>query len=232
MEATSKYHRAAHRSLAADGLAVAVVNPLRARLYAEAAGQSAKTDQVDAAMLALMACQLAPDAIDPPGIVIEELAELVQARRTAVDGRTASKLRHANCASRIVKSELAHMIWLAEAHIKRLEAAIAKHVQGNPVLARRAQVLASIPGIGPMVTHTLISAMSELGCLKAKQATALAGLAPFARDSGHHAAQRHIRGGRPHVRRALFLAALVAARTTPNSNCSTNASSPTEKPKK
>ena len=216
MEATSKYHRAAHRSLSAAGLMVAVVNPLRARLYAEAAGKLAKTDQIDAAMLALMACQLAPDASDPPDLLIEELAELVHARRTAIDHSTAIRLRQANMASKTLKTELAHMIRLAAAHVKRLETAIAKLVASDPVLARRAAVLTSIPGIGQVVAHTLLGALHELGSLGAKQATALAGLAPFACDSGPHAGQRHIRGGRPNVRRALFLAALVAARHNPS----------------
>ncbi len=216
MEATSKYHRAAHRSLSAAGLAVAVVNPLRARLYAQAAGQLAKTDRIDAAMLALMACQLAPDACDPPDLLIEELAELVHARRAAIDNRTAITLRQANMASRTLKTELAHMLRLVAAHIKRIEAAITTLVQGDPALARRAAVLTSIPGIGPVVAHTLIAVISELGGLGAKQAAALAGLAPFASDSGPHTGQRHIRGGRPGVRRALFQAALVAAYHNPS----------------
>lgn len=216
MEATSKYHRAAHRSLAAAGLAVAVVNPLRARLYAEAAGQLAKTDAVDAAMLALMACQLAPDASEPPDLVVEELAELVHARRTAIDQRTATGLRQGSSASRTVKAKLAQLIKATQVHIDRLEAAIAKIVANDPVLARRKAVLTSIPGIGPMVAHTLLAAMRELGSLTAKQAAALAGLAPFACDSGPRTGQRHIRSGRPSVRRALFLAALVAARFNPD----------------
>ena len=212
MEATSKYHRAAHRSLAAAGHAVAIINPLRARLFAEATGQLAKTDGVDAAMLARFAEQLAPATTEPAPHAQEQLRELVHARRAAIDDHTALRLRLGEASNQLVKTELKRLIKVIATHAARLDAAIDVHIQNDPVLARRSVLLQSIPGIGPVVAHTLIADLSELGTLTAKQVAALAGLAPYPRESGARVGQRRIRAGRATARRALFLGALSASR--------------------
>ena len=215
MEATSKYHRAAHRSLAAAGHAVAIVNPLRARLFAEATGQLAKTDSVDAAMLARFGEQLAPTTTEPAAEALEELRELVHARAAGVKDHTAFRNRLGEALSTMVKAELTQLIQGITAMNRRIEEAIACLIAADPALARRSELLRSIPGIGPAVANTLIADMSEIGTMSPKQAAALAGLAPYPRESGGKAGARRIRAGRGIARHALFMAALVASRFNP-----------------
>jgi transposase len=215
MEATSKYHRAAHRSLSMSGFAVAIINPLRARLFAEAMGQLAKTDRVDAAMLARLGEQLAPSATEPAAESLEELRELVHARAAAVKDHTSLRNRLSEALSAMVKVELTQLIQFVVAMNKRTEEAIESLIAADPALARRSELLRSIPGIGPAVANTLIADMSEIGSMSPKQAAALAGLAPYPKESGAKAGQRRIRAGRGIARRALFMAALVAARFNP-----------------
>lgn len=215
MEATSRYHRAAHRSLHAAGLAVAVVNPLRARHFAEALGTLAKTDAVDARVLALMGERLDPVATPPARQAVETLQELDYARSAAIAERVALGNRHAITTSPFLRTEHARRLRSLDTHIARIEAAMHAAIEADPILAQRYAILCSIPGIGTVTATALLANLDEIGTLSGKQAAALAGLAPVARDSGttHH--QRHIRGGRPALRRALYMAALSAARYNP-----------------
>ena len=199
MEATAKYHRHAHRSLNQSGFAVAVVNPLRARLFAEAVGAHAKTDRVDARMLAILGEALGPQAKPPAPAAIEALQELVHARNAATAARTALTNRLAASQGSFLRKELRQLLKSLEDHAKRLVAAIAAHIAADPALARRYEILLSIPGIGPGVAPDL-----------------LGDLAPFADDSGQTTGQRHIKGGRANPRRALYWAALTASRRNPH----------------
>ena len=216
LEATGKYHRAACRSLSQTGLPVAVVNPLRARLFAKAAGLLAKTDRVDAMMLAYMGKALCPRTTMPAEQAHEELSELVRARNAASAERTALKNRLTAAVTSFLKTELKRCIASLNTHIERLAAEIERRIKADPALARRAEVLTSIPGIGPAVAADLLVDMAELGDLSARAAASLAGLAPVADDSGNRNGPRRIRGGRPQARRALYLAALSAARYNPS----------------
>ena len=215
MEATSRYHRAAHRSLHAAGLAVAIVNPLRARLFAEALGTLAKTDAVDARVLALMAERLDPIATLPPREAVEAVQELDRARTAAIAERVALGNRHAVALSAFLRAELARRLRSLDTHIARLDAALREAIEADPILARRHAILCSIPGIGAVTATALLANLDEIGTLSGKQAAALAGLAPVARDSGATQGHRHIRSGRPPLRRALYMAALAAARFNP-----------------
>ena len=215
MEATSRYHRAAHRSLHAAGFDVAVVNPLRARLFAEALGSLAKTDAVDARILALMAERLDPAATPPNRKAVETLQELDRARSAAIDERVALGNRHALSDSAFLRTELARRLRSLDTHIARLDTALGKTIAADPTLARRSAVLCSIPGVGIVTAIAILANLDEIGTLTDKQAAALAGLAPIARDSGAARGPRHIRGGRPKLRRALYMAALSAARYNP-----------------
>jgi len=215
MEATAKYHRLAQRTLAQAGLLVAVVNPLRARLFAEAAGALAKTDRVDARMLAIMAAALDPQARPPAPVAMEALQELVRARSAATRDLTGLKNRRAATQTPFVKTELGRQIGNLERSIGRLSAEIERRIADDPVLDRRRQILMSIPGVGPAVAAVLLTDCAELGELSPKAAGLLAGLAPIACDTGQTSGQRHIRGGRRTVRNALYMAALSAARANP-----------------
>lgn len=215
VEATGKYHRLLHRSLHQSGFAVAVVNPLRARLFAEASGQLAKTDRVDAESLARLGEALGPQAKPPAPEALEALQELVRARDAAIAERTALANRLAASRTGFLRRELKRRLASLDRHLERLAAEIARRIAADPVLARRQAVLVSIPGIGPVVAAELIAELAELGSLDRRAIASLAGLAPFADDSGQAMGQRHIKGGRFHARRALYWAALAAARHNP-----------------
>ena len=223
MEATAKYHRLAQRGLAQTGFPVAVVNPLRARLFAEATGTLAKTDRVDAMMLAIMGAAIGPKARPPAPVEIEALQELVRARSAATREMTRLRNRHGATQTSVlkiatqqeVKAELRRQIANLERSIARLAAEIERRIAADPVLARRHRILLSIPGIGPAVAPVLLADCAELGGLSAKAAGLLAGLAPIAQDTGDTTGQRHIKGGRKTVRNALYMAALSAARANP-----------------
>lgn len=216
MEATSKYHRPAQRSLAQAGFAVAVVNPLRARLFAKAAGALAKTDRVDAKMLAVLGQALGPRAEPPAPRALEELQELVRTRSGAIDERTALANRLSASQGAFVRAELRRRLKSLDVHIKRLNAEIDRRIGGDPALARRYEILLSIPGLGPVAAATLLADLSELGSCDRRAIASLAGLAPVPDDSGDRTGQRHIKGGRIHVRNALYMAALSAARYNPD----------------
>jgi transposase len=215
MEATAKFHRQAHRTLHAAGLAVAIVNPLRARLFAEAVGQLAKTDRLDARLLALMGQTLEPKALAPAPEALEALQELAHARAAAVADQTALSNQRGASQTAFLKAELGRRLKTLASHIERLDAEIKRRLNADPGLKRRFDILLTIPGVGPVAAIALVIGLPELGNCSAKAACLLAGLAPLACDSGEKAGERHIRGGRAFVRTGIYLAALTAARCNP-----------------
>jgi transposase len=216
MEATGKYHREAHRSLHASGFIVAIVNPLRSRLFAQATGTLAKTDRLDARVLSMLAESLAPKGTPPAPENLEELQELVRARQAAVADVTALSNQRGECRSSVLKRELARRIKATEASIERLEAEIEQRIEADPALAHRYRILLSIKGVGPVAAASLLVGLAELGSCSGKQAALLAGLAPVACDSGETRGARHIRGGRGDVRAGIYMAAVAAARSNPD----------------
>ena len=215
MEATGKFHRQAHRTLHAAGFAVAVVNPLRARLFAEAVGQLAKTDRLDARVLALMGQALEPSALAPAPEALEALQELARARAAAIADQTALSHRRGASQTAFLKAELGRRLKVLAAHIERLDAEIERRIGADAALKRRYDIVLTIPGVGPVAAVALVIGLPELGACSGKAAALLAGLAPLACDSGEKAGERHIRGGRAFVRTGLYLAALAAARFNP-----------------
>jgi transposase len=216
MEATAKYHRQAHRTLDAAGFAVAVVNPLRSRLFAEAIGALAKTDAIDARLLAILGESLALQAQPPAPLALEQLRELVAARQAAVAEATALANRLATSETAFLRAEMKRRIKSLGGHLARLTAEIERRIDRDPSLKRRYAILLSIPGIGPVAAVALIVGLAELGACSGKAAALLAGLAPIASDSGNRQNERHIRGGRAPVRTALYMAAITAARFNPD----------------
>jgi transposase len=216
LEATGKYHRLAFRTLSAWGYGVVVVNPLRARLFAQACGVLAKTDRIDARLLALMGHSLAPQPSLPAAPQLEQLQELVNAHNAARAEAVALSNRLEQTTIPFLKTELKRRRTSVAGHVKRIEAEIKQVIQADPGLAARYAILVSIPSIGATTAAALLAGLSELGQCTAKAATLLAGLAPIADDSGRRQGQRHIRGGRMPVRNALYMAALSAARYNPD----------------
>lgn len=216
MEATGKHHRAVQRWLHAQGLCVAVVNPLRARLFAEACGQLAKTDAIDARLLALMGAALEPAHTPSPPVALEELRELVNARCAATAERTALSNRLDTAATAFLKAELRRRMAACQRHVERLDAEIERRILGDAELDRRHAILLSIPGVGKVTAAALITGLAELGACSGKQAAMLAGVAPLACDSGANSRHRAIRGGRQGVRNAAYMASLSASRHNPD----------------
>ena len=212
MEATGKFHREAHRNLHAGGFAVAVVNPLRSRLFAGAIGQLAKTDKIDARMLALLAAMLDPKAKPPPPEACERLQEIVRGREAFVSQRTALINQLAAARASCLKQEIRRQLKTLPAAIARLEREIETIIKADPALARRFAILISIPGVGATTAAALLANFPELGACTARQAAMIAGLAPIADDSGARTGERRIKGGRAGVRTGPYMAALAAAR--------------------
>jgi transposase len=215
VEATGKYHCGVHGFLHNAGIAVAVVNPLRARLFAESLGALAKTDAVDARMLASFGLMARLPATPPLPETIETLREIVRSREAAMAARVALENQLATASVPGVKRQIERQIKSAKAAAGALEALAVKTIEGDPALARRFAILVSIPGVGAVTACGLIANMPELGDLDAKQAGMLAGLAPLACDSGQRSGSRRIRGGRHAVRTGVYMAAHSAARFNP-----------------
>lgn len=203
-EATGRYDLDLRRTLAVAGVRFARVNPARARDFARAAGFLAKTDAVDAQMLAAMAQGLQPPAAEAALAAREQLASLNKRRDQLVANRQQERTRGRECPDLISRHSIA-------AHLAWLDAAIAQH----PELEHDRRLLASVPGVGAVTAATLLALMPELGRRSPKQIAALAGLAPFNNDSGTRRGRRTIRGGRKRVRDALYVAAFIAARHAP-----------------
>jgi transposase len=212
IEATGKWHRLLHRSLVACAIPVAVVDPFRVRMFAKAQGIFAKTDQLDARVLAAFAAMMEPSARAPAPQAMAELAELVVARASAVEAQTALKNQLGAAECKFLKRQLERRIVRAGKDIAALEAEMLKRIKADHGLASRYAILTSIPGFGFAVAATLIAGLREIGSITAKQIGMLAGLAPIADQSGQRDGTRVIWGGRKAVRRVLYLAALSAAR--------------------
>lgn len=214
LEATGLYDRKLRRALSAAGVRFTRVNPERARSFARATGLLAKTDKVDARMLAAfgtrLECRLEP-APDPDR---EALNEANRRRDQLVAMRQQEKNRLAD-GSEGWQESIRRMIEAFDREIATCEATIRDLVRSRAELRRLEALLRSIPGIGPVAATTLLALMPELGRLSPKQIAALAGLAPFARDSGRFRGQRSILGGRKRVRDALYMGALAAIRHCP-----------------
>jgi transposase len=212
-EATGCYDQALRRALTIAGVPFARVNPRQARDFAKAAGFLAKTDAVDARMLAAMAQCLRPPRQDPLDPERERLARLIKRRAQLVAMRQQERTRRSECHdSEIADSLEHHLAWL-DATLGEIDRAIQQLIAGSPELRRQHRLLRSAPGIGPVVAAVLLALLPELGCRSPKTIAALVGLAPFNVDSGRFRGQRRIRGGRKAVRDALYMAALTAARS-------------------
>jgi transposase len=212
IEATGKWHRHLHRSLVASSIPVALIDPLRVRRFAQAQGILAKTDRLDARVLALFAAMMNPSLRAPAPPIMAELAELVVARASAVEAQTALKNQHGAAEGKFLKRQLERRIDRAAKDIAALKREILRRIEADSGLARRYVILTSIPSFDFAAAATLIACLAEIGDLTAKQIGMLAGLAPIADQSGQRDGVRVIWGGRPAVRRILYLAALSAIR--------------------
>lgn len=214
VEATGGLEVPLARALQRAAIPVAVINPRQARDFAKATGRLAKTDAIDAAALAHFAEALRPEPRPLSDEQTQLLDALVTRRSQLIDMRTMEQNRLANCPDARVRANLqAHLDWLGQ-HLDDSDRALAEAVRSNPDWQARDRLQQSIPGIGKVVSQTLLASLPELGTLNARQVSALVGLAPFAHDSGQQRGQRRIFGGRAEVRAKLYMAALTASRST------------------
>lgn len=212
-EATGHYDASLRRALTAESIPFARVNPARARDFARAAGFLAKTDRIDARMLAAMAQSLSPARTSEIDCDREGLARAHKRRDQLVHARQQERTRRTECRDAALLADIeAHLEWL-DARIAQWDENIRSLLARSERLHQIAQLLRSIPGIGPVAATTLIALMPELGILQPKKVTAIAGLAPFNVDSGQFRGIRRIKGGRKRVRDALYMAAVAAVRS-------------------
>lgn len=212
-EATGRYDAQLRQSLQTAGIAFARVNPARARDFARATGRLAKTDAIDARMLALMAQCLSVARERESDTEREALARAHKRRDQLVQMRQQERTRLTECDEAELRTSLErHLHWLDQ-EVASLDVRIRELLETSERLAQNARQLRSIPGIGPVAATTLLALVPELGSLSPKKIAALAGLAPFNVDSGQFRGTRRIKGGRKRVRDALYMAAVAAARS-------------------
>jgi transposase len=215
LEATGGLEAAVVAAIAVAGLAIAVVNPRQVRDFAKATGKLAKTDALDAAVLAHFAEAVRPIPRSLPDLELQELQALLTRRRQLVEMRVAEQNRRAACRSaKVIKNLEIHLQWLAQ-QIKNLDKDLTQRLQSSPIWREKEDLLRSVPGVGPVLSFTLVSDLPELGTLNHKQIAALVGVAPLNCDSGKFKGRRRVWGGRAQVRAALYMGALVAIRHNP-----------------
>jgi transposase len=214
LEATGGFESIVTAALATAGFAVAVVNPVQVRAFAKALGERAKTDPIDARVIAHFAeaTKLKPRPLADESTRL--LGDLVQRRRQIMNMIGAERNRESRATPRMKKS-IARLIKALEKELDSVETELDGTVRGSPVWAEKEDLLSSVPGIGPAISRTLMAELPELGTLDRKRIAALAGLAPFTRQSGKWKGKSFIGGGRPAVRSALFMGALVAKSRNP-----------------
>ena len=211
VEATGGFEREVMRALASAELPIVAVNPRQVRDFAKATGQLAKTDHIDAGILARFAEAVRPSVRPLPDEVTLELRALVGRRRQITEMIVAETNRLSGASKAVRKRINAHIGWLKR-ELQRADHDLDQSLRQSPIWQANEDLLKSVPGIGPVVSRTLLAELPELGKLNRKQIAALVGIAPLNRDSGTFRGRRSIWGGRATVRATLYMAALVASR--------------------
>ena len=215
LEATGGYETVVASALGAAQLPLAVVNPRQIRDFARATGKLAKTERIDAAAIAHFAEAVRPPARPLADAEARALGELVARRRQVIEMIIAERHRRRMASQRRVIRAIERHLALLQAELSELEGDIDDAIRKSPAWQADADLLASVPGVGKVTLRTLIAELPELGHLNRRKIAALVGVAPINRDSGTLRGRRTIAGGRPAVRTALYMAALVASRANP-----------------
>jgi transposase len=214
LEATGGHETAAVAALAQAGLPVVVANPRQVRDFGRATGQLAKTDRIDARVLAQFAERVRPEVRPLPDADAQALQALLARRRQLIGMMVAEKNRLKTATTAVAKGIRKHIEWLKR-QLKSVDSDLDTRIKKSPVWRAKEDLLRSVPGIGPVASRTLIGELPELGRLNRKQIAALAGVAPLNRDSGTLRGKRMVWGGRRSVRVALYMAALTASQCNP-----------------
>ena len=214
LEATARLHVAAVGALTAAGLPVQAINPRQVRDFGKATGKLAKTDAIDATILAHFADAVRPSVRPLPDAQTEALSMLLARRRQLVEMQTAERNRRVGVSPSIRAEIDEHLTWLA-ARLKQADRELLRLLRSSPMWRQRDDLLQGIPGVGPVLSATLVADLPELGTLSHKQIAALVGIAPLNRDSGRLRGKRAIWGGRSAVRAVLYMAVVSATRCNP-----------------
>ena len=215
-EATGHYHRAVETAMGKAGLPLCKVNPRQARRFGEALGLLAKTDRLDARMLARFGALIEPAIRPAPSKKLSNLRDLHVARTALIKDRTAAKNREKTMSNPLLKRQNRQRLDQIERHLEAIKAEMMSLIRSEEDLSRRFDILVSIPGVAARSAFTLIIDMPELGALDRQAAGALSGTAPMTRQSGKRTGKAYVTGGRSQVRQALYMPALVAARYNPD----------------
>jgi transposase len=214
LEATGGYETAVVAALAAAGVPVVVANPRQVRDFGRATGQLAKTDRIDAQLLALFAERVRPTPRPLTDEITQALQALLTRRRQLLEMLMAERNRLEHASRAVQRSITQHIRWL-EKQLARVDNDLDDMIESSPLWRAKDDLLQSVPGVGPRMSRTLLGELPELGTLTRKQIAALVGVAPHARDSGTLRGRRSVWGGRATVRSALYMSALVASRFNP-----------------
>ena len=214
LEATGGYQGPVTAALATAGLPVVVVNPRQVRAFAQAVGILAKTDRIDARVIAHCADAVRPAPRPLPDAATQELRALVLRRRQLIAMLTTERNRLGTAPARIQEAIQRHITWLAH-QLSGLDEDLTQAIEASPVWRAKEDLLRGIPGVGPVLSRTMVAQVPELGTLGSKQMAALIGVAPFNRDSGTLRGRRTVYGGRAEVRAVLYMGALVATKHNP-----------------
>jgi transposase len=215
IEATGGFETVVAAGLAAAALPVIVVNPAQVRAFAVALGRRAKTDPIDAAVIAHFVEATKAEPRPLPDETTRLLADLIARRRQIIEMMVAEGQRERRLTNKRLKKSIVRLRKALEKELAELDGEIDDQVRGSAVWAEKENLLASVPGVGPVIARTLIAELPELGSLDRRKVAALVGLAPWTRQSGQWRGKSFIGGGRKSVRNALFMAAMVAARHNP-----------------
>jgi transposase len=216
IEATGGMEHRLASELAARAVPVAVVNPRQVRNFARANGELAKTDSIDARILCAFARAIRPAARPPKDSDTRELADILARRRQLVDMRTQELQRQHSASTKALRKSLTeHVAWL-DKRIERLDEDMGQRLRASDVWRAKDDLLRSIPGVGPVMSRTMLALCPELGQLNRRQIAKLIGVAPLANDSGKHRGRRNIWGGRADVRNVLYMATQAAIRHNPD----------------
>lgn len=210
IEATGGFETVAAGAVCGAGLPVAIVNPAQVRAFAKALGQRAKTDPIDAAVIARFAAAVRLEPRPLPDEATRLLSDLVTRRRQIVEMIGAERQREKRALSRHLKKSIARLVKALEKELLSVDTDIDNTVRSSPAWCQTENLLASVPGVGPIIARTLMAELPELGRLNRKQIAALAGLAPYTRQSGQWRGKSFIGGGRQTVRTVLFMGAMTA----------------------
>jgi transposase len=215
LEATGGFETVVAAALAAAGLPVVIVNPANVRSFAKAIGQRAKSDPIDAGVIAHFAEATKPEPRPLPDEATRLLADLTARRRQIIEMMVSERQRERRVTAPRLKKSITRLLKALQKELTSVDADIDDAVRGSPAWREKEDLLTSVPGVGPIIARTLMAELPELGKLGRKEIAALAGLAPFTRQSGQWRGRSFIGGGRTVVRTAAFMGALVAKKHNP-----------------